>query len=405
MRHGCLVCTQDVPLVKPCGLSHRLLVEFLGVGGLVKVQVASERLVGALSGENHLHSEGLDLPREEIHRDSGSDLVPRLQVIHHLWHGIDRLLWGEVKLVVVGSQKVRHLPRVRQVWRPLDSDGESVQALGPVQGVLCLALVLGCYGRDQAGVQTSGEQDAEGHVRHQALEDGVDDRLPYLGKVHGVGWNVVLLDKPLGFVPPDEVGLLSGSPGAVVPRREVLVGLDTWGVLEALHLGSNPGRPVVPVSNVEWGDAHVVSAGHEHGLLATRVDDGEHEHAVEHIDEGGPVLLVHEPNDLTVRGRSAVEAVLLSQLLEVIYLSVDHPAYRALGVLHRLVSAFRRVHDGEPLVSQEVLLAVRPHAAPVWTSVAYPRSKLDDKPAQRRVVARTVQECKYPTHSAVTLSA
>ncbi len=50
--------------------------ELLGVRRLVEEQVAAERLVGALAGQNHLDAHGLDLAGEDVHGDCRPHLTP-----------------------------------------------------------------------------------------------------------------------------------------------------------------------------------------------------------------------------------------------------------------------------------------------------------------------------------------
>lgn len=80
-----------------------LLVELLLVGCLVEVEVASEELVGALAGDDHLDPERLDLARHEEHGRARPDRrhVVRLRVVDHVLNGINAVLMQQLKFYSV----------------------------------------------------------------------------------------------------------------------------------------------------------------------------------------------------------------------------------------------------------------------------------------------------------------
>ena len=81
-------------------LAAGLLVELLLVGSEVEVEVAAEELVGALTGQHHLHPQRLDLASHQEHGRAGTDRrhVVGLVVVDHLLDRVDAvLLWREKK--------------------------------------------------------------------------------------------------------------------------------------------------------------------------------------------------------------------------------------------------------------------------------------------------------------------
>jgi hypothetical protein len=149
-------------------LPARLAVQLLLVGRLVEVEVASEELVGALAGDDHLDPEGLDLARHEEHGRARPDCgdVVRLRVVDHVLDGVDVVLNGEVELMVQGAQVLRHLPGRLEVRGTLQAHVEGVELGAPAPGGLCPGEVANDDGRHQRRVQPAGEQDVERDVCH-----------------------------------------------------------------------------------------------------------------------------------------------------------------------------------------------------------------------------------------------
>ena len=96
-------------------------VEFLLVGGLVKVEVSAKDLVGAFAGDYHLDPQGLDLPGHEEHGRAGPDCrhVVGLDVVDDVLDRVDPILYREVELVVNRAEVLRHLLPRFQVRRAL----------------------------------------------------------------------------------------------------------------------------------------------------------------------------------------------------------------------------------------------------------------------------------------------
>jgi hypothetical protein len=97
------------------------MVKLFLVGGFVEVEVAAEDLIGALSGQHHLHAQGLDLAGHEEHGRAGADggHVVRLHMVDHLRQRVQSLLHCEVELVVPGADVVGHFPGRLQIRRTL----------------------------------------------------------------------------------------------------------------------------------------------------------------------------------------------------------------------------------------------------------------------------------------------
>lgn len=114
-------------------LAHGFLVEGTGVGRLVEIEVAAENLVGTLAREHHLDAHRLDDARQQVHRRRGAygRHVVGLDIIDHVAHGIQPLLYGVVDFVVYGADMVGDLACRRQVGRPFQPDGERVELRPP----------------------------------------------------------------------------------------------------------------------------------------------------------------------------------------------------------------------------------------------------------------------------------
>mmetsp|Transcript_10392 Transcript_10392/g.25345 ORF Transcript_10392/g.25345 Transcript_10392/m.25345 type:complete len:334 (-) Transcript_10392:712-1713(-) len=228
--HSGLVGAKAVIEVEVLDLAHTLLVQLLAVRRLVEVEVAAELLVGTLTGEHHLHAHRLDLTGEEeeggARADSGH--VVRLEVVNHVLDSVDALLDGEVELVVLRPEHLRHLLGVEKVGGANEADGEGDggrDALGLAH--------LHHARRHQGRVEAAGEEDTVGHVGHEALLDGGDQRVAHQGFVEGLGR--VRDVEPLGVVVLVELHVLARP---VVPGRERL---DRLAVLnEAFHFRREP---------------------------------------------------------------------------------------------------------------------------------------------------------------------
>mmetsp|Transcript_11166 Transcript_11166/g.35629 ORF Transcript_11166/g.35629 Transcript_11166/m.35629 type:complete len:355 (-) Transcript_11166:755-1819(-) len=178
--HG-LVGAQAVKVVQVLELVDGLLVELLLVGGLVEVEVAAERLVGALAGEHHLDAHRLDLAAHEEHGGGGADGgdIVGLEVVDDVVDGVHALLHGEGEAMVRGAEKVGHLLGRGQVGGALEADAERVHAR-PVHGLLGVA---GGHAGDERGVKTTAEEHAPRHVAHHALDNGLFELLPQLDEL------------------------------------------------------------------------------------------------------------------------------------------------------------------------------------------------------------------------------
>mmetsp|Transcript_8257 Transcript_8257/g.28973 ORF Transcript_8257/g.28973 Transcript_8257/m.28973 type:complete len:283 (+) Transcript_8257:1714-2562(+) len=274
--------------------------------------------------------------------------------------------------MVVRAQELRHCAPVLQVRRPLDANAERHHALAllevlqhallQLQSVLQRRLhaaieatlgqqrlhlrhlplhlrlsLLHCAGRpvavlrllhvphgdacDEARVQAAGEQHAEGHVGHEAVHDGVHDRLAQVRQVQGRVRHILLVSRPPGVVPPPDGARVALAARVHVTRREYLVALDALLAGEPLHLGGEPHGAVIAVTDVQRDLAHVVAGGDDGpGRLVLQ---REREHAVQLVDEVHAEFLVEVADDCAVAVVVvALDAVLLAQLGVVVDLAV-----------------------------------------------------------------------------------
>lgn len=360
-RRG-LVGAQAVVLVQGFHLAAGLPVELLLVGGEVEVEVAAQELVGALPGQHHLHAQRLDLASHQEHGRAGPDRrhVVRLVVVDHLLDRVDAVLYGEVELVMDGSEVVSDLSCGLQVRGALEADDKGVELGAELLGGLGLDEVALGDGGDERGVEAAGEEDPERDVSHEPLDDRLleglseDERL-----VRRPGH---LLLEPVRGVPPPEP---AAGAGVEVARRE---DLEAHAVLvQRLHLGRDPDGTVTAPADVERVDADGVARRHV-GPVAGVVEH-EREHPVQHVHEVLAVLLVQGDDDLAVTARAEVVCAgeLLPDVLVVVDLSIGHHHDGAVLVEQRLVAG-QRGDDGEPLLRQEVALVLveaRPVGAPV----------------------------------------
>ncbi len=108
--------------------ANTLLMERLGVGSFVEVQVSAKYLVATLSTQNHLDSHGLDLPAQQVHRRTRTNRshIVCLEVVDHVGNGIQAFLNREDVFVMHGAKVVGDFPCGEQVGRVLEADGERV---------------------------------------------------------------------------------------------------------------------------------------------------------------------------------------------------------------------------------------------------------------------------------------
>lgn len=106
--HGRLVGSQTICRMQVLDSFYTLLVEVLGVGSGVEVEVTTENLVGTFTTQHHLDSHSFDLSRQEVHggRSSNSGDIIGFEVVNDLWNGIESFLDSKVVFVVNGSEEV-----------------------------------------------------------------------------------------------------------------------------------------------------------------------------------------------------------------------------------------------------------------------------------------------------------
>mmetsp|Transcript_113210 Transcript_113210/g.283432 ORF Transcript_113210/g.283432 Transcript_113210/m.283432 type:complete len:290 (-) Transcript_113210:1268-2137(-) len=125
----CLIGAETIIRVQSGQLPFELLMELIRIRSLVEVEVAPEDFIRTLSAQNHLHPQGLDLPRQEIHRHAGTNgrHIVCLQVVDHIPHRVDALLHREGELMMDRAQVLGDLPRCLQIRRAVESDAEGMQ--------------------------------------------------------------------------------------------------------------------------------------------------------------------------------------------------------------------------------------------------------------------------------------
>ena len=278
-----------------------------------------------------------------------------------------------MNLVVYGADVAGHLARLQQVRGPLQPDGEGVE-LRPPGIVLAIGLdalggILLGYGRDDAAVQSAGQEHTVGDVAHQLPADGLLQAYAQgidVGRVAGDG----VVVHPIALPPAMHLGLaavivVTGQEGAVVAALP----------FEGLQLAGHAQGAVGMAADVQGDDTDGV-AGYQ-VLVAYRIVEGKGIDAVELLQHPRPVavvvaqgLLVEGQYDLAVAARQeGVVGHALPQVAVVVNLAVH--GQDACAVLRKegLASALR-VDDGEAFVRQYGRRAAV-DAAPVGAAMAY----------------------------------
>ena len=168
-------------------LAHRFLVERLGGGCLVEIEIAAEHFIGPFAREHHLDAHRLDDAGQQVHGRGGADCshVVGLDVVDDIPDCIEPLLDGVVDFVVNRAQVVGYFARLRQVGGTLEPHGKGVETRPPC-GLRTFRLhaalgILPCHGRNHRTVQAAREQHAVGHVAHQLALHGRLERFAYHG--------------------------------------------------------------------------------------------------------------------------------------------------------------------------------------------------------------------------------
>lgn len=325
---GGLVGSQAIRQVQVLDTADSLLVELLTVGSSVEVKVSTEDLVTTLTTENHLDTHSLDLTAEQVHgggSTDGGDIVS-LQVVNDVREGVETVLDGESESMVLGSEELGHLEGRLGIGGTRQTNGEGVQLLeggdgGQIVGVVnadqlveLSALGLGSLGGllhtqgftlsdggDQAGVETTGEQDTIGDLSHQTLANRLLERSADDLVVNRGGGNV-------GRVPPGRLEVASERAGLGVEdvaRRESLDLVANR--VERLQLGSevNGSRGLGGPADVEAGDTDGITSGDNPVLVLVVENPGEHAiqvlggvEAVFHVLNSSATLYRYTPENI-----------------------------------------------------------------------------------------------------------
>eukprot|EP00963_Diacronema_lutheri_P010804 scaffold1204_cov313-Pavlova_lutheri.AAC.8 len=366
------VSSEAVVHVKHLELAACFAVEFFPVRRFVEVEISTKHLIAAFPAQDHLDSRRFDLPRHEEHGSGGTNggHIVGLRVIDHVRNRIDPFLKREVELVVDGTQEIGHFLSCFEVWRAFHADAKGVKRTPPV-----LLYVTASHGGHQGGVEPSRQQNPERYIAHQSLLHGSLKGVSEDGQIQlaiGEGRRICLaVCHPLGVVKPRERFRFGGE---VVSRGEMDEVFAVF--VQRLHFGRDPDGSVLPPSDVERRDSHVVPG--DEVLVCARVQQHEGEHAVEHAWHIFAVFFVEVADDLAVAvgGEGVFLLECIPQLHVIVDLSVDGH-YDFLGlVVQRLVSG-GWIHDGQSLVRQEhVLVLVYP--APVGSAVPQPGAEDED---------------------------
>ena len=330
---GCqtLVGSQTVVEIEFAKLADGFLVEGLGVGCFVEVEIAAKHLVGSLARKHHLDAHASDDACQQIHRCRGAhggDVVS-LDEVDDVADGIESFLYGVVDFVMHGSDVLCHQSGFSQVGSALQSYGEGVQ---PWPVGLCLASVLYTYGREFLGngrddrrVESAAEQHSVGHVAHQLSLHRSLECVVYLFDGSLLLWCSLcqLFGSFLAVV--DVVFLLHGS---ILKPVACVVALHAWSLavvimsweerlvvvalsFECLEFGSHHHLAVVVVADIEWNHADGVTCNQK--LVVLCVVEGEGKDAVqlfEHLADAcmyGVLALKDQCGEVGVGTHLAIE--------------------------------------------------------------------------------------------------
>mmetsp|Transcript_277 Transcript_277/g.912 ORF Transcript_277/g.912 Transcript_277/m.912 type:complete len:278 (+) Transcript_277:1072-1905(+) len=275
--------------MQPRRLAHKFFLEVAVTWGLMEIQVSAVHFVCSLAGQDHLHSQRLDLSGEHIHRHGCSDLVPGLQMINEVRQSIQCIFDRKVKLVMVSSEEGGYLTGIHKVGGALETDGEALHSL-PTDA--------GGDRRDQGRVEATGEEDAKGHICHKPLLHCAGQGISDLVKVDRVA-RYHRAVQPVWCVPP----LKLRSVLSVAKLRHVGVTGREGVVLhtlahKGLHLRCKVYRTACIVAVVHGADTHVVTTGEDFTRLV--VDEGKNPHAVKHRSDRSAELLVEKSHHFAV---------------------------------------------------------------------------------------------------------
>mmetsp|Transcript_18351 Transcript_18351/g.37188 ORF Transcript_18351/g.37188 Transcript_18351/m.37188 type:complete len:631 (+) Transcript_18351:879-2771(+) len=376
MGHGHAVGPVKVDVAQHAVDPPEFVLELAGGTGVLEVQVPGEQLVGPLSRQDHLDVRCSALGQEPVGYGGAYELgLIRFHVVHDLGDEIEHLLRGEGADVVVHisgpSQGFRHGPCGHDVGAVLHANG--VSRYGPV-----VARLLSVKGqkvvRDDAGINTPGQEEAIVNVGHHSLLDGLGEGLPNLiirdMMTVLLPGGIVVIHEPLRLIIAHDAGLRT----PIMPRRQRHHRAGIHVSHQRLQLRRKHVRRRVALVRVRTKRPSVVQRLDPHGIprrerlhlprLVVLLEDHEREHPVQ---EGrglrSAVTRVGVRDDLAVRSGEpivrprTVQAVLagrhgLVQLVVVVNLAVrrqvDRLAHRVEFQIERHVGvAVGGIDDGE----------------------------------------------------------
>mmetsp|Transcript_5240 Transcript_5240/g.7752 ORF Transcript_5240/g.7752 Transcript_5240/m.7752 type:complete len:358 (+) Transcript_5240:336-1409(+) len=174
--HG-LVASQTVIHVKPADLVHSLIVEFLRIGRLVKVEVSSKDFICPFATKDHFDPHGLDLTRHEVHgrRSTDGGEIIRLEGTNDFTDRICPLVKCVGVRMMSGAQVIRYLFRCQDIGRILKSNREGMELGEGCGSSLNVARTNTCH---EGTIKPPTEEDTPGDVGHHTANDGLFEGSP-----------------------------------------------------------------------------------------------------------------------------------------------------------------------------------------------------------------------------------
>ena len=325
MGHRGFVGPHDVILVQAKGLAHSFVMKVGWRWGVVKIQVAAEKLVCTLARQHHFEAQLADSLGQQVGRYRSTNLLIAFQVAHHTRHCGQGFLAREGELVVLGPQEFGQLASGGQVRSIRKADRKGVKRARVIDFARPDES-SGC-GRDQSGVEAPRQQNAERHVGHEAFLDGVDQ-----GRSDGRWARLSARDffHPRTLVPaPGADGLaVEGQTVSGFDERDSLHDID-----QRFHFGCEPDGAVGVMTDVQRADSRRVAGRKPDAGAIIEGDEGKL--PIELFGQSVAVPTPRGADRVAIRGARIEVRV-------VINLAVDDPSE---VLLHEGLVAARGVDD------------------------------------------------------------